>query len=1282
MDFYQICERKARKSQGDENSGILIYPNFIVDRSKDLMVRGKSFYAIWDEKKGLWSTDEYDVARLVDEELWAYCREQQETRVESFSVRTLKDFSSKAWTEFQSYLKNVPDSSIQLDEQLTFSDTVVKKEDYRSRRLPYPLLKGDCNGWEELIGTLYEPEERAKIEWAVGSIVAGDSKDIQKFLVLYGEAGSGKSTILNIIQQLFAGYYTTFEAKALTSGSNQFSTEVFKANPLVGIQHDGDLSRIEDNSKLNSIISHEEMQMNEKYKPGYTARADVFLFMATNRPVKITDAKSGIIRRLIDVKPSGKKILPSRYFELMKQIEFELGSIAYHCQEIYLSMGKNYYSDYRPFDMMMQTDVFFNFVEDSYDIFKEQDGTTLAQAYEMYKTYCTEGLVEYKMPKYRFREELKNYFRAFEAVSRIGEENKQARSCYFGFLGDKFVAPEIIPVSAAVSVPLLNNGHSTLEDTLSAYPAQYASTSGTPLKKWASVATTLADLDTSKLHYVKPPENHIVIDFDLKGEDGEKSLEKNLEAAALWPATYSEVSRSGRALHLHYVFEGDTKTLAGEYSPGIEIKTFMGNSSLRRQLTKCNQSPVVTISSGLPLKGEKVVNFEAIKTEKGLRRMIARNMAKEFHAGTKPSMDFIKKILDNAYSSGFKYDVTDMRQAILSFAAGSTNQADYCLKLMDDLKFKSDEPSASSEDYPVDKLVYFDVEVFPNLVLICWKMEGKNKVYLFNPTPAQVEPLLKFMLVGFNCRRYDNHIIYAIYIGYTIPQIYTLSQRLIANSPNSTFSQAYSLSYTDIYDFSSKKQSLKLWEIERGGHHKELGLPWDQPVPEEKWPLVAEYCGNDVDETEGTFHYLAADWRARLILAKLSGLTPNHSTQQHAAKIIFGDEPNPQQYFVYTDLSKEFPGYSYERGKSSYHPKWAAEPINPKEGGWVWAKVGAWGNVPLLDIDSMHPATIEALNVFGPYTRRYLDIRDAQLAIKYKRYEEAEKMLDGALVEFMYDEMGEISKDIMDLRYALKIVCNLVYGLTFASFPNIFKDPRNVDNMVAKRGALFMIELKHAVEEQGYNVVHIKTDSIKIADGSPEAIQFVKDFGKKYGYNFSLETTYDKFCLINDAVYLARHRTDKGLGEWEAKGAQFIQPYVFKKLCTGDDIEFADLFETKTVKTAMYLDMDENLPDGEHDYHFIGKAGAFCPMKPGAGGGRLMRIDKDGEKFHAVTGTKGYRWLEAETVQTLQKEGAIDEGYYRTLVEDAKSAIDKYADLTWFFSDDPYVYGDNGILPF
>lgn len=1261
MDFYKIEERVHTK--GQKKDTMEIYPDFKVCRSKDLMVRGKAFYAIWDASKGLWSTDEYDVPRLIDRDLREYREERSWDFPGSIVIDSLTDFSSNSWLSFKKYLGSLSDNAVQLDTKLTFLDDEVKKSDYVSKRLPYSLSDEPCNAWDELISTLYDPEERDKIEWAIGAIVSGDSKDIQKFLVLYGEAGAGKSTILNVIQQLFEGYCTTFEAKALASSSNAFSTEVFRSNPLVAIQHDGDLSRIEDNTKLNSIISHEDMLINEKYKSGYTMRISCFLFMATNRPVRITDGKSGIIRRLIDVKPSGRRIPPVRYQALMNQISFELGSIAQHCLTRYREMGKNYYNGYKPIDMMLRTDAFYNFVEDNYYTFKREDGVTLKRAFDMYKEFCDEASITTIIPYHIFREELKNYFRKFQPMVRI--DGKQTRSYYSGFMSEKFQQSEYDPNLEHQSSLVLESTKSILDDMCRDCPAQYANTRETPSQSWDNVKTTLKDIDTTKLHYVKLPENHIVIDFDLKDENGKKSAEKNLAEASRWPPTYAEFSKGGQGIHLHYIYKGDPDQLSRIYSDGIEIKVSVGKSSLRRRLTKCNNIPVTTISGGLPLRGEKkVLNFDAVRSEKGLRSLLKRNLNKEIHASTKPSVDFIFKILEDAYKSGLKYDVSDMRPAILAFANNSTHQSEYCVNLVSKMKFKSEEPSVNVENYDSDILVFFDVEVFPNLFLVNWKYAGDNHkcVRMINPTPQDIEDLMKMKLVGFNCRRYDNHILYARYLGYTNERLYKLSSRIIGGSRNSMFAEAYNISYTDVYDFASagNKKSLKKFEIELGIHHQELGLPWDQPVDESLWVKVAEYCDNDVLATEAVFNHLKGDWAARKILAELSGLTVNDTTNKHSTKIIFGDNKNPQDQFIYTDLSEIFPGYKFDAGKSTYR----GEEVG--EGGYVYSEPGMYTNVALLDIASMHPTSIEQLNLFGDkYTKRFSEIKQARVAIKHKDMDLLKTILDGRLMPFVTD--GTNLKDLSD---ALKTVINSVYGLTSAKFDNPFRDIRNKDNIVAKRGALFMVDLKNAVQELGYTVAHIKTDSIKIPNADRKIIDFVCEFGRKYGYIFEHEATYNRMCLVNNSVYIARYQDGDGLGDWTATGAQFAQPYVFKKLFSHEDIEFRDKCETKSVTTSIYLDMNEDMKSNEHNYHFVGKVGLFCPIKPGRGGGVLLR-ENDG-KYDSVTGTKGYRWLESEMVKELNKEKDIDESYYKSFVDDAVDSISKYGDFEWFVSDETF----------
>lgn len=896
LDFLMISTRSTKRGV------IEIYPKFIIKKSSDLMIRGGDFYAIWVEERGLWSTDEQDALSIIDKYLDKYAEENKGKFEGHVRIMHMWDAESGMIDTWHKYCqKQMRDSFHQLDDKLIFSNTKVSKKDYSSKRLPYPLEKGNVSAWDKLISTLYSPEERHKIEWSIGAIVTGDSKHIQKFMVFYGSAGTGKSTILNVIQKLFEGYYSVFDARALGSSSNSFALESFKSNPLVAIQHDGDLSRIEDNTRLNSLVSHELMTVNEKFKAAYSNRFNAFLYMGTNKPVKITDAKSGLIRRLIDVTPSGNKLTKREYDDVTKRIDFELGAIAKYCEDIYRK-DPGAYDDYVPVSMLGASNDFYNFVLDSYFTFKEQEDVPLKSAWELYKTYCDEANVPYPFSKRIFKEELKNYFRDYK--DRYTKNDTRMRSVYIGFRADKFEDEEKEEVQTPkIKLIEFNSTESIFDKDCGKYPAQYATSKGTPSKKWDNVTTTLDDINTKELHYVKVPENHIVIDFDIPDENGEKSLEQNVEEASKWPPTYAEFSKSGKGVHLHYIYTGDPKKLSAIYADHIEVKVYSGKSSLRRKLTKCNNLPIATISSGLPLKGEdKVVNFEAIKTEKGIRTLIKKNLKKEIHPGTKPSIDFIYKILDDAYKSDLNYDVSDMKPAVLSFAASSTHQADYCIKLVNKMQFKSKEPSLPVGSRPEDQIVFYDIEIFPNLFLVNWKYDGEDKpvVRMINPKPAEIEELIKYKLVGFNCRRYDNHMLYARLMGYNNQQLFNLSQKII-NEGKGFFGEAYNISYTDVYDFAAKKQSLKKWEIELGIHHQELGLPWDKPVPEELWTQVAEYCDNDVIATEAVFHKLKGDFTAREILADLAGMSVNDTTNTLTTRIIFGKERHPN--LVYTDLA-------------------------------------------------------------------------------------------------------------------------------------------------------------------------------------------------------------------------------------------------------------------------------------------------------------------------------------------------------------------------------------------
>jgi len=1330
-----------------KNGVFEIKPEFIVGKSKDLMIRGGDFYAIWLEDQGRWSTDEDDALNLIDAELRKYWEERKDSVNGSIKVQWIRVASTGTIDKFHKFCqKQQRDCFHALDERIIFANDPVKKEDYASRRLSYSLEEGPLDSYNRLMSVLYSEEERRKIEWAIGAIVTGDSVKIQKFLVLYGAQGTGKSTILKIIANMFEGYCTGFSSKVLGQSNNPFTLEAFKENPLVAIDHEGKLSKIEDNTSLNTLISHELMLVNTKYEKQYKQAFKTFLLIGTNEPVRITDSKSGLLRRLIDVRPTGDKLPKKEYDRLFKLVGFEYGAIAYHCKQVYLE-DPDYYEDYIPRDMLSETNDFYDYIMTYYLEFSDEDETTLKVAWERYKHYCDDAMVPYKLKQIAFKAELKNYFQTYEERGRL-KDGSQAWNVYSGFRADKFVtkAPKRHTTEDGKLKIIFKEQPSKLDEFCSDCPAQLATKDETPRYKWENVRTKLEDIDTSKLHYVKVPKQLITIDFDIPDEEGNKCFEKNLQAATLWPPTYAELSKSGEGIHLHYIYSGDPEKLARVYGEHIEIKVNVGNSSLRRKLTKCNDLPIATISSGLPLKGEdKVVNFDSIKSEKGLRTLIVRNLAKDIHPGTKPSMDFIKKILDDAYASGLHYDVRDMRQDILTFAMGSTNKADYCVGLMPELKLCSED---ASENVPNDEqpYIFYDVEVFPNLFVVCWCKLTEEELHallerydngdgeplrsiikdlkivkMINPTPTDIEKLCKYRLIGFNNTSYDNNMLYARILGYKNPDIYKLSQKNINRPKGSyegTFYEARNLGYTDIFDFASasNKKSLKKLEIDMDVPHQELGLKWDEEVPEELWEKVALYCCNDVAATVAAMLYLWGDWTARQILADLAGMPVSTSTNNLTTRIIFGTERHPE--LVYTDFStgkstdgtynkfNKFDTYEYISPSDSEdhkpHNMYRGEDVG--FGGWNFSDPGIYYRVKTFDVQGEHPASIRFLNLFKDYTKRFGELVDLRVAIKHKDYKTARKMMDGKVSKYLEDDSTAKA-----LSNALKTAVNAVYGLTAASWDHPMHDPRNVNNIVALRGALFMVTLKAEVEKRGFHVISCKTDSLKVVDPSPEIEEFIFNFGKDYGYNFEIENVFERICLVNTSTFIAKCADDDPdtPGQWLAKAEQFAVPYLFKSLFTHEDLTFRDFCETFSVKEGdIYIDMNEGYPDVTalekekkkyqddyrkgtlsdttfekkmaeldpeiakgHNYIFVGRVGLFSPIQEGKGGGVLYRY-KDG-KYFAMQGTKGYRWLESDDVKALHKEGDIDISYYDKLCDEAIKAIEKYGDFEQFVSGSP-----------
>lgn len=948
----------------DDKKGVYIYsPSFKIKSTiKDLMTRGGKFYAIYNEQTGLWETSDSKATELIDEQVKAYAHKDAEklgilSDDSEFKplVKLLSNADTKLIDKWHKYCQRDITEDLnyhELNQKVIFSNQTPAKKDYATKILDYPLEEGPTPAYDRCTSVWYLPDERKKWEWFVGCQLSGDALKIQKALIFYGEPGTGKSSVAEMIigNGIYGGeeYYAgSFDATSLAQSKDLYGTDFLEDDPVVAIDGEANMSMVNARGTFNKIISHERVRINAKFTKTYYMKPACLLIMCANDPVQISP-NSGLRRRIIDIQPTGNMLDSKEYDWCMSQIPFERSGIAYKCIETYKKLGRHYYDHYISEDMMNRTSPFQNYVVENYDTLK--DGISLAAAYDLYTRYADESHFKNILVRYKFRDTLKLYFKTYE------------HGHFDGFKGEKIgIKEEKLEDETFDTWIHLKEQHSLFDDAFKDCKAQYEQEDSPehPLKfPWDKCLTILKDILTTRIHYVRVPENLIVIDFDIKGKDGEKNLQLNLEQASKFPPTYCELSKSEQGIHLHYYYSGDVNKLSRIFGPNIEVKVFTGKSALRRRLTLCNDIPIATLSSGLPLKDEgdsKVVDEKLFENQEKLVRVIKKATKverlpdgskrvgywKRGCVSTRQNIDLIETCLTNAYASGETYDVRDLKPLIIDFALQSTHQSQYCYEHASKMLYCSKdildsesihkEDDFVTDDYMSLPIALFDIEIFPSyrqalkdgrdltgikkgtpaLLVVCY-MEDRDDaevVRLINPSPKVVRSLWqKYRLIGFNNLNYDNPMLFQYAAGYTIEELYRLSGRLISDDKEISRAakpwESRNVSYTDIYDFASagNKKGLKKWEIELHIHHKEWDKPWYLPVNEEDWNKVADYCANDVLATRAVFHYkkIHTDFIVREILADISGGTANMTTNNLAFKFLYGDNKHPG--LIYTDL--------------------------------------------------------------------------------------------------------------------------------------------------------------------------------------------------------------------------------------------------------------------------------------------------------------------------------------------------------------------------------------------
>ena len=148
-------------------------------------------------------------------------------------------------------------------------------------------------------------------------------KERELIYILYGIGGSGKSTFLNLIKQLFNNDVSPASIDDL---SNEFILSEAVKHQLI-CSDEINTSNF-NNGKLKILASKQLIQLNEKNKTPITIKSQSTLLFACNKPPKLDISDSGILRRVLYYYKNNKIDNPNPNLKDYKFTDKELYAIA------------------------------------------------------------------------------------------------------------------------------------------------------------------------------------------------------------------------------------------------------------------------------------------------------------------------------------------------------------------------------------------------------------------------------------------------------------------------------------------------------------------------------------------------------------------------------------------------------------------------------------------------------------------------------------------------------------------------------------------------------------------------------------------------------------------------------------------------------------------------------------------------------------------------------------------------------------------------------------------
>lgn len=177
----------------------------------------------------------------------------------------------------------------------------LNRNDFITVLLPYrydPIAQ--CPQWEKFLKQALGNDAdainlvQAFFKWALMP-KPSTKYDLEVCWDLYGEPGTGKGTVLDILKQI-VGFHNC----------GWFSTKTFSSdNALVNLLDKpvsicpDDSGHLDDPGKLNRIISNEPVQVKLLYKNSFSTTLNTFLVRAYNKFITTTSGAQGLDRRIV-----------------------------------------------------------------------------------------------------------------------------------------------------------------------------------------------------------------------------------------------------------------------------------------------------------------------------------------------------------------------------------------------------------------------------------------------------------------------------------------------------------------------------------------------------------------------------------------------------------------------------------------------------------------------------------------------------------------------------------------------------------------------------------------------------------------------------------------------------------------------------------------------------------------------------------------------------------------------------------------------------------------------